>query len=135
MAEVPQEKPNISAEAPSRIKIFETRPDEILRHNISDEELSVLADSRRDYLWEGMWVALGFAFGMAPSSISTMKKWVIADVDSLINFTGGELFEIVAFFVSSAVFGLLCYIMKNKGKDARDLVQEIRDRTKREMSG
>ena len=48
-------------------KIERTSPDVLLRHDISDEELEKLADTKRDYLWEGKRVALGVFLGVAPA--------------------------------------------------------------------
>lgn len=51
MAEPLQHPPVISTDSPTGFTIMETRPDKLLRHSISDEELTMLEDTRRDYLW------------------------------------------------------------------------------------
>ena len=54
-------------------KIERTSPDVLLRHDISDEELDKLADTRRDYLWEGKWVALGVCVGVGPACFDELR--------------------------------------------------------------
>ena len=111
--------------------ISRTTPDELLRHDISDEELNVLGDMRRDYLWEGMWVALGITVGVAPACL-----------EALIESYGGEntvalpptdLAQIIIFFGAFLVFGIICWVMKSKSKVARDLVKKIKERTKQRV--
>lgn len=111
------------------LKVKTTMPDELLRHNISDEELQVLADMRRDHLWEGMWVALGIFLGFIPTVFSAIKNAYFIEERARISMSGGDLIQVILFAASFFIFALLCYIFKNKGKSAGDLVDAIRKRT------
>jgi uncharacterized membrane protein len=102
-------------------------PDEVLRHNISDEELTMLADARRDNIWEGMWVALGSTVGFLPSAVSTIYAYIKMENYAL---PGLDLIQLVLFFVSLTSFLILLFITRNKSRDIKDLVKAIRERTK-----
>ena len=49
-----------------------TKPDRLLRHDISDEELEVLCEMSSSHLIEAMWAALGAFIGFSPSSIQAI---------------------------------------------------------------
>ena len=132
MPNPPTDEGSLTAESVHPYSIMRTSPEELLRHDIADEELSVLEDTRRDYLWEGKWVALGIACGAAPSSISILFKAFIDD--NRIPITVGALMEIVITFVAFAVFCLLWRVMKTKTIGARDLAKDIRERTKQQVT-
>lgn len=117
----------ISSENKSTLNIRTTMPDELLRHNISDEELTDLADTRRDSLWEGMWVALGSAIGFLPTTIMAFYQAYFKDVPIPISFI--DLFQVILFFVSAAIFIVLCIVLRSKSQTATNLVTAIRNRT------
>ena len=79
---------------------------------------------RRDYLWEGMWVALGAALGVAPNCVAILYNtyWTNHSISMSII----DLCQVIIFFISVSIFTLLGYIMWNKATDCRDLVSEIR---------
>lgn len=118
---------NISSERDSGFNIRTTLPDELLRHNISDEELTMMSDSKRDNIWEGMWVAIGSTIGFLPSGVSILFAF---SSDESYRMTGLELAQVILFFMSLISAGILVAISKNKLKDIRDLVTAIRERTK-----
>lgn len=124
---------SISAEPALGLRIATTMPDELLRHNISDEELQALVDMRRDYLWEGMWVALGIALASSPTAITFLVNYF--SNDNLIAISPSDLFHVIVLFVSSAIFGVLCYVTRGKSKSAQELARKIRERTKRYGTG
>lgn len=127
------ERPRIDSGPDNQYRITRSQPDEIVRHDISDEELISLSDLRRGYLWEGMWVALGVFLGVAPTAVS-----VVAD-----SYTGeeylpieiGDLIQIVICSCAILSFLILAYVLKDKTKNARDLLERIRTRTRREVYG
>lgn len=132
MAEALPQAPDISASPAPSFRLVETRPDEILRHNISDEELGGLVDLKRDHLWECMWVAFGVAGGAAPATLTALCASYLKsppipfEIGDLVQFTlciGGLLTGVV-----------LAIATHNKGKDAKTLVKEIRERTRHSVS-
>ena len=112
-------------------KIERTSPDVLRRHDISDEELEKLADTKRDYLWEGKWVALGVCLGVAPACLDELSEAYFADPS--IPLSAGGLAQVVIFFASAVAFGILWPVMKGKGRDAGDLATAIRERTAQQV--
>jgi hypothetical protein len=108
-----------------------TMPDQLLRHNISDEELDMLCEGRRDNVWEGMWVAIGLLVGSLPSAANALWKYdpkspTLALVD---------LIQIVIFFISLVMAGVLCSIVVRRGRAVTKKEAEIRARTQRIHQG
>ena len=112
-------------------KIERTSPDVLRRHDISDEELEKLADTKRDYLWEGKWVALGVFLGVAPACLDELGEAYVADPGSPLSV--GDLFQVVVFFASAVAFVILRRVMKRKSSDAKDLATAIRERTAQQV--
>ena len=131
MVDLQTSAPAISAAAAPPYSITRTRPDELRRHDISDEELGILYETRRDYLWEGMWVAAGVALGAAPTCATALISVILKDTEK--TFPIGDVVQVVIFFVAIAVFGVLCYSMRNKTRNVRDLVTAIRERTRQSV--
>lgn len=52
--------------------IKRTQPDDLVRHDISDEDLTTLSDTKRGGLWEAMWIALGMSAGFAGTAVSAI---------------------------------------------------------------
>ena len=113
-AEGPQKSLSASFVESAGFKITTTMPDEIPRHNISDEQLAMLIDMRRDYLWEGMWGALGVSLASAVAAIAS----IIGHFSKSEPMSVAGLFYIVVFFVSTAIFGVLCYVTWGKSRSA-----------------
>ena len=113
--------------APYRIE--RTSPDVLRRHDISDEELTMLADTKRDYLWEGKWVALGVCLGAAQSSANALYAayWNTPPI----SLSFGDLLQVMFFFGGLVAFLILQRVMKKKTTDAKDLAAAIRERTAR----
>lgn len=122
----------ISTAPASGYTVSRTSPDELLRHDISDEELGALGDMRRDYIWEGKWVAMGVALGAGPNCISALRDAYGTDPKPM---PFGDLWYIVIFSVAFVAFGILWWTMRSKSKGAKDLVEEIRARTKNRVQG
>jgi len=116
--------PTVSASSPTApIEIVTTQPAQLLRHNISDEELERLATIRREGLGEAVAAAAGAAVALVPAMGETIWKAYIE-----IPFTPISIFhliEIVAFGATTAV-GIAIYLLSgNRGNRVRELVQEI----------
>ena len=131
MANLQVAAPAISAPAAPPYTITTTRPDELLRHDISDEELGILFDMKRDHIWKGMWVALGLGVGAAPAAFAAIRSsfWTQPPAE----FTAADLIQVILCVVGLAVGGVLSFVMRNKGRDARDLGTAIRERTKQRV--
>jgi hypothetical protein len=108
-----------------------TMPEQLLRHNISDEELSMLCEGRRDNVWEGMWVAVGLFVGCGPSAVSAMVDY--AQSTEPLPLIG--LIQIVLLFVSFVLAVVLCSIVVRRGSRVSRLEAEIRARTQRIHQG
>lgn len=120
-------------DATAPYEILRTRPSILSRHDISDEELGVLGDMKRDYLWEGMWVALGAVLGAAPGAIAALFLSYTGENPTPLSM--GDLVQVLILFVGLVLFLALWRIMNKKHRDARDLVQAIRDRTQSRVTG
>ena len=59
MANSPNGGPHFRTEPAQQTRIVVSRPDEIVRHEISDEELQMLSDLRRDWAMEAFWGFFG----------------------------------------------------------------------------
>ena len=125
--------PQVFSDPEGRYRITRSQPDEIVRHDISDEELTQLADLKGDYLWEAMWTALGLAAGFAPTAIAAISNAYFAEDPTPIS--GGELAQVVLCFCALVAFAIVGLIMTGKRGDARKLVRTIRDRTRKDVSG
>lgn len=107
-----------------------TMPDQLLRHNISDEELDVLCDPPRDDMRELKWAAFGALFSSIPGA-----------ADALLGYSPTEpvgrlaLFQIVVLFVSAAVWLVLQFAVRRRTRTAHDKRTEIRARTRRIEEG
>ena len=123
-----------SASAPADAfpyNISRTTPNVLLRHDISDEELQVLVDMKRDYIWELKWVVVGIALGSAPSSLDHYQNFWTDRAP----LSGGGLFSIVVTMVSLAIFVLLLFVMRSKSRTAEELAGDIRARTAQRVRG
>lgn len=111
---------------PSSLKIYTTQPDAILRHDISDEEMTAMCAGNSSKGWDAMWAFLGAAIGAAPNALSFLLNFGEKHpIDRL------ELIQLIIFFVSAAV-GVALYLMcKDRGKGPAELAKEIRERTRR----
>ena len=125
---------SVSAASPATVapyRIERTGPDVLRRHDISDEELTSLADTKRDYLWEGKWVALGVLLGSLQACINAL--WGAYGRDPGIPLTPGDLFQVLVFFMALIACAILWLVMKKKTTDASDLAKSIRERTAQEL--
>jgi hypothetical protein len=108
------------------IEIVTTQPAQLLRHNISDEELEMLATIRREGLGEAVAATAGAAVALAPAVGETIWKAYIETPFTPISIF--HLIEIVAFGATTAV-GIAVYLLSgSRGNRVRELVQEIRGR-------
>jgi hypothetical protein len=128
MASAPQDAPPISTDPPGPgLTIRTTAPDELLRHDISDEELDMLCEARKDNLTEGLWAAIGACLGGLPSAIPALVNYRTATQPMSL----ADLLQIVIFCIAGALAFVLWRICRARGKRATALQTDIRNRTKR----
>lgn len=102
-----------------------TVPEFILRHDISDEDLTLVSSSNRSFVQEVMWVSLGAFLGALAPAISALEEFN----STYDNFNKWDLIECLVCFTSFVVF-ILMLIMRTTSNDlSKDKLQEIRDRT------
>lgn len=109
--------------------IVTTAPDILLRHNISDEELSLLGGTRSAGLYEGAWACVGiFAGSVLPAGEALQKAYWATPPQPL-----GVLQLLTITLAVGAVVAscLLFYVEKRQGSDATRLESIIRGRTRR----
>ena len=106
-----------------------TAPEEIIRHNISDEELEMFLNSNRDGFSETMWACVGISAGVITSVI---EKVHLAFFDaSKTPLTIISLIEIAMLFLSLGIASAIFFASKSKGKTTKNLIDEIRKRKRR----
>lgn len=105
-----------------------TRPQTLLRHEISDEELTMLSSYNKDYLLEAIWGCIGAAVGFLIPTIEAIKKAYFSSQTGLIEFI--DLVQIILFSVAVIIAGVIFFIRKNSNKSSTKLVDEIRNRSK-----
>ena len=111
--------------------IVRTLPDQLLRHDISDEELAMLCERKADREWEGMWALGGIALGSLPSALAAVSEY-LANPERSLGLL--DLFQVVLVVTSGAVALTLFIIAHRRGKDAGDLRRQIRERTNRQAA-
>jgi hypothetical protein len=113
--------------------ITRTLPDELLRHDISDEELAMLCGSRRDGVREGMWAAVGTFGGALPAGAAGLVAYSVGkDAGKLALI---DLVQVVILFVALALSLTLAIIVFAKRPGEKPLEEKIRERTKRVAEG
>ena len=104
--------------------IATTAPDELLRHNISDEELDMLCESRSDGATEGCWVALGALAASAPAALPAMLNYHTSQSPMGL----ADFLQIIIFWIALVVLAVLFFLGRSRGKSAKTLKAEIRNR-------
>jgi hypothetical protein len=111
----------------NEFEILTTKPDHILRHDISDEELVSLGEMKRNYLWEWKWATLGLSLGTLPQAFQAVSN---AYFNESAPMSLDKLLEVLLFFVSLTVYCVVSSTLKAKLDKTEDLVKEIRSRAK-----
>lgn len=106
--------------------IVTTRPDTLIRHDISDEELGMLEKGSSDKVWDAMWAFCGAAIGAAPNAIASLWEFFFAtspkQMDKL------ELFQLLIFIASLGI-AIALLIASKRTDGAAELVRNIRERS------
>jgi hypothetical protein len=106
-------------------------PDSIDRHDISDEELTMLVDPRRDRLADQKWGYLGLAGGAAIPAIAALVNYFFVQQD--INVI--ELITVVFFFAFAALAVQVHVTDKRLAVTPSALASKIRARTRQRVQG
>ena len=126
----------VGAESGSNLTKFPIRttmPAELLRHDISDEELDMLDASKRDTLREAAWGFFGLGGGFVFSAARNIHATYISDKP--VPLTGVDLIEVIACFASVAIGITLAIICWRRGGVGGSLAARIRARTSSHSSG
>lgn len=121
------------AQDDSAYLVFDTSlPDQLKRHDISDEELDMLAQWRPDKSWEILLAAFGVFLGSATPAIASFVRAYVYTPAQPLSLEG--LIHVV-FFVGSLIAMAICWHSTRRRKDAvEEKVGEIRTR-KRKKTG
>ena len=122
----PQHLQSGDPKSASTIPFSTTRPDKLIRHNISDEELTMISSSNRDYLLESIWGLFGLGAGLLFPSISSIRDAYFLEPNASLSLI--DLLQIIFCSVSLIVAITIMVIRWRGNKDATNLVNEIRNR-------
>lgn len=103
-----------------------TRPTFILRHDISDEELTMLENARRDGMAEAFWGFLGAGLAAVPSALEAVWKAYIENPETPLSII--HLIEIGIVLVAFAVVTAIHIIANSRGKTTKTVIETIRAR-------
>lgn len=106
--------------------IFTSQPEKIQRHNISDEELDMLCESKSDLAMEVMLVAIGAGIGTAATAVSSVIRYFSA-TEADLSFS--DFMNIMIFFCALFVGASTFAIYKRKSGRSDSLRTSIRNRT------
>ena len=120
--------PQFQTEPGQKTKIIVSRPDEIVRHEIADEELEMLSNLRRDWTMEAFWGFAGATIGAFKGAVSAILSAYGGDKVSPMPW--GDLIEVLIFCGCFVAGGILLIVSVSRSSRASDLVKTIRDRKK-----
>jgi hypothetical protein len=115
------EKTNV--EAAGAPPIVTTQPEKILRHNISDEELSELSRMRSDHVVEIFWGTLGVVLGTFLPFSDALGKVLSEEV-----MTRREFFHVGLFFIAACLCLYTAFLWRNRARRSNTLEDRIRSR-------
>jgi hypothetical protein len=105
-------------------------PSQIVRHNISDEELDMLCEQRRDHVREYLWVALGAMAGAFPAALGGLVRYFFGEDAGQLPIDA--LAQVIIFFVGGVVAAVTWHIQADRGNAGAELKDAIRARTKKQ---
>lgn len=123
---VPTEPDQFTRKSP---EIVTTLPDDIRRHNISDEDLDLLCESRSDYALEIVLLAGGGAIGSAPAAMSAVFAYLKSTEEAPAKISTVDFSQMMLFFACCAVAICVGLIFKARSNRAIDLRDKIRARS------
>ena len=118
-------QPTVGGTGGGAIAIRTSQPDSLLRHNISDEQLEMLADLKREGLTEAGFAGVGVAGGaLVPAADAILTAYVDKPAEAL-SVVG--LINVILFAGGVLVAGFCFIVTKHRGKRAKSLVEQIRN--------
>ena len=110
--------------------VTRTTPDKLVRHDISDEELTMLKSGSRTFEKDILWAAIGTFLGaLAPSVVAVRGLATGAP-----SFGVWDLVECLICGIGLVVAVIMAILIKNKPEgSAGDLAAAIRERTAKEV--
>src|SRR5690606_12416954 len=105
--------------------ITRTAPDHILRHDISDEQLTMMQTGNRTMRHDIMWAALGIAMGALVPALQVIAGIGAGPSDYL------QFAIVVIFALGFGVFAVMALLIRKEPDMASKIAQEIRDRSAR----
>jgi hypothetical protein len=125
MGETPTIPESFTASGGSHMPVTRTQPGSLLRHDISDEELTMLSQGKRDGWWELGWATFALAVGAAPSAGPALYSTFSGSLEPV---SGSDMLQIIMFVVGLA-FSILCFsVVRFRGGRANNLSEKIRAR-------
>lgn len=117
-------------------EIVTSRPEHILRHDISDEELDLLCESRSDFVLEALLLAVGGFIGTVPTAISVMVIYFMglnaapseASMGAVDSFSTTDIAQVILFWACLSVALVVGMIFKSRRERSLDLRASIRAR-------
>ena len=109
------------------LPIHTSLPDKIQRHSISDEELDMLCEGKKDMILEFLWIAIGVFLGSCPSAIAAMIAY--ADEKNTIKMPIDDLAQLVLFWAGLLLSVALGIVAVKRNTRAKSLQKQIRERT------
>lgn len=118
---------SITSVQQSAYDIVRTRPDEILRHDISDDELSRLTESKTGFLGDALWALVGGVIGSSPGALKATAAYLSSPERTL---PMADLSQIVVLALCFGAASVLAVIALNKERVRTSLVETIRARSR-----
>ena len=115
----------IATDLTNAVPVVTSRPNHILRHDISDEELEMLCESKSDFVTEFIWVGLGGMLGSLPTTFVSLMGYSA----STTALPATDLIQILIFFLSLGIVIVAAVVAINRGRRSKDLRTAIRDRS------
>ena len=115
----------VSNASGSVVPVVTSRPNQILRHDISDEELDVLCESRSDFVSEFIWVGIGGMLGSLPATVVSVIGY--SSLTSALPVS--ELIQLLIFVLSFGILLVAGVVSFSRAKRSTDLRAAIRDRS------
>lgn len=115
----------IATDLTNAVPVVTSRPNHILRHDISDEELEMLCESKSDFVTEFIWVGLGGMLGSLPTTFVSLMGYSA----STLALPASDLIQILIFFLSLGIVIVAAVVSINRGRRSKDLRTAIRDRS------
>lgn len=106
------------------IPIKTSQPDSLLRHNISDEQLQMLSDLKRDGLYQLGWAAVGGVAGSVVPAIEAVWRSYAETPAHPLTVVG--LLNIAVLLISLTAAGISFPVARSRAQAASDLVKQIR---------